>query len=39
MEGETDHRCYKHSPWKRRNGATPVDYSGQIVLRRDQCSL
>jgi hypothetical protein len=31
-EGETNHRCHKHSPRKRRNGGMPVGYSGRINL-------
>jgi hypothetical protein len=27
-EGETDQKSHKHSPWKRRNGDTPLGYSG-----------
>jgi hypothetical protein len=37
-EGETDHRRHKHSP-RKRNGGTPVDYSGQMALRREQCAM
>jgi hypothetical protein len=35
-EGETDHRLHKQSPQKRRNGGTPVGYSGR---RREQCGV
>jgi hypothetical protein len=38
-KGETDHRRHKHGPWTRRNGGTPVGYSGQIALRRKQCGI
>jgi Spy/CpxP family protein refolding chaperone len=33
QEGEAKHRRRKHSPQTRRNGSTPVGYSGQIDLR------
>jgi hypothetical protein len=33
-EGEADHRHHKPSPRKRRNGGTPIGYSGQTALRR-----
>jgi hypothetical protein len=35
-EGETDHRRHKHSPRKRRNGCTPVGYSGRRAVRSRQ---
>jgi hypothetical protein len=38
-KGETDHRLNKYSPRKRRNGDTPVGYSGQIALMREQYSV
>jgi hypothetical protein len=38
-EDEADHRHYKQSPRKRRNGSTPVGYSGWITLSRKQCSM
>jgi hypothetical protein len=38
-KSETDHRRHEHSPRKRRNGGTPVGYSGQIALRMKQCSV
>jgi hypothetical protein len=37
-EGESDHRRHKHSSWKR-NGSTPVGYSGRIALRREHCGI
>jgi hypothetical protein len=33
---EADHMRHKHSPEKRRNGGTPVGYSGRASLRTDQ---
>jgi hypothetical protein len=38
-EGETDLRRHKHSPWKRRNGGTPVGYSGPTALMGEQCGM
>jgi hypothetical protein len=31
-------RCCKHSPRKKRNGDTPLGYSGWTALRREQCN-
>jgi hypothetical protein len=39
MWGLADHRRHKHIPRKRRNGCTPVGYSGPIVLRWGQCGM
>jgi hypothetical protein len=38
-EGETDHKCHEHIPRKGRNGDTPIGYSGQASLRREQCGI
>jgi hypothetical protein len=38
-EGETEHRRCEHSPWKSRNGGTPVRYSERIALMREQCHM
>jgi hypothetical protein len=38
-EGEADHRYHEHSHWKRRNGDTPVDFSGRIALKREKCGM
>jgi hypothetical protein len=38
-KAETDHRRHKHSPCKRRNDSAPVDHSGQIALKREQCGV
>jgi hypothetical protein len=26
-------------PWKRRNGCTPVGYSGRVAIRMEQCDM
>jgi hypothetical protein len=36
---EANHRCHKHSPRKRRNGCTPVGYSGWIALRKEHYGM
>jgi hypothetical protein len=35
QRGEKRH-C-KYRPWKKRNGNTPLGYSGRTALRREQC--
>jgi hypothetical protein len=30
-------KCRKHSPQKKRNGDTPLGYSGRTGVRREQC--
>jgi hypothetical protein len=37
-ESEADHRSHKHSP-RKRNGGTPVGYSGRTALRREQYGM
>jgi hypothetical protein len=38
-QGEADHRHHKHSPWKKRNGSTPLGYLGRTALRKEQCDM
>jgi hypothetical protein len=36
-EGEKKKRRFKPSPRKKGNGDTPLGYSGQTAVRREQC--